>query len=214
MAALTSLCRRRALRVIQAAGDDLNGYEAWRRLSKTYLQDAPQRRITALRKILNFDFKGDFQEELVTWENLVAQYDKILGEGEQLQDQIMITVVVQGSPTRLREHLQVNASPLPTYGKVRAAIKSFLTTQPFAGMAGAAKGQEKKAERNEDAMDVDSLEQRGKGKGKGGKGRGGKGPQKGYQKGDEKGGKGKAGRGQCLAKQRTWQVPRKRGRKG
>ena len=55
MGILVGVCRGRALRAIQGV-EMSNGLEAWRVLNGMYQQDVPQRRMTMLLEVLNFNF--------------------------------------------------------------------------------------------------------------------------------------------------------------
>lgn len=94
--------------VVQCTPHAHNGFEACRRIVRTFESDAPVRRMVMLSAVLKFDLRGpDFRESLVEWENRLRRYERSLPAGESMGESIKIAMVTQGVPIQLRLDLQV-----------------------------------------------------------------------------------------------------------
>ncbi|CAK0854432.1 unnamed protein product [Prorocentrum cordatum] len=158
---LALTCKSKAQGIVKSVPSG-EGLEAWRLLCVEFEPKVPSRFSGMLDSILyphvqdNDPIKG-----MVSWETLVQRYEEQTGEKVMgsIKKAVLSTRLV---PTRLREHLALNATRFATYASVRAAVLNYLrSTQAAMALSGPA------------PMDLDAL---AFGKhGKGGKGKYGKG---------------------------------------
>lgn len=71
---LLRLTQGKALRVVQGTPHARNCFDAWGRLVRTFVADAPVGRMVILSSLFSFDFKGpDFRDKLVDWEDKLRE---------------------------------------------------------------------------------------------------------------------------------------------
>ena len=77
--------------------EDLNGYEAWRRLSQRFLKSSTQSALTTLISIVNTKFPDDnnFEAVLSKWEKEITQFEKSVKK--LLYDEIKTGLLIAGA---------------------------------------------------------------------------------------------------------------------
>ena len=130
---LILICRSTALDIVVNSGSS-EGAEAWRKLHNQFgsIDDAGY--TGQLVQLLSFDFTGDIQQRLESFEREITRYQK---SGEKLSDATRIGVVLKNLPGGpLRDHLILNARGLKKWLDFRAEVTSIRRTQAGAGGGG------------------------------------------------------------------------------
>lgn len=114
------------LRVLQKC-ESGNGLEGWRELSNHYSKSGAAAKTGQLHQLMAFDFGSDmhtFSERITEWDLMLASYHAAVGVDE-LPDDVLKTLVIQGAPEPLKTHLQV-ADPTISFSSLRAVVANFL----------------------------------------------------------------------------------------
>ena len=142
--------------------ENRNGYEVWRVLIADMEPRSDARALALLygvieANILKTSALNNFQENLMKWEEAIAEYDSTASE--QFPTSIKRAIVFHNAPQELAVHLQIHAASLQEYSQVREVILAFLKAKV---MWSAATGS------NDGVvpMDIGGVD-KGKGKGKG-----------------------------------------------
>ena len=188
---LTGLLRGRPLKILRAVSER-NGYEVWRQLVVQYSPKTKGRAISVLSAYINFpafDKSKTFLEHIQSLERVRTEYRKVAGV--DIGDDLQLSVLIQGLPKYLQQHIQLQLTESSSYQNVRDAVLSYETvTQSWSekkvltelGVVGSTPSASGPA-----PMEIDAVQQfGGYGKGKKGKGKG---------KSDGKSFKGKNGKG-------------------
>ena len=157
--ALVSLCRDEAMTIVRN-GLKGQGLDAWRKLTKEYDPVTPQANLRLLKRILQPSQQSlpNLRSYMESWEHDLRRYEA--RTGEQLPDSVRRLTLQAICPSALQQHLEFHAIRLPTFSDIKVEIESYLDIK--VSPSGAA------------PMEVDSLESKGKSKGKStwGKGKG------------------------------------------
>ncbi len=188
---LASLLKQRPLMVLKAVGE-ANGYEAYRQLIASSEPHSKNRSMSLLNLIMNwpsFTSKSSLLSQIMKLENAFAEYERL---GTALAEEIRSAVLMRCLTGQLKVWLQLQINETATYLQLRELIVSYErnTSKWTESMVlGADAVVDSSA-----PMEVDRIQQKGKGKGKDGKRKGYKGKDgkgkdgfKGYSK--TKGGK-------------------------
>lgn len=163
-AILVSCTEGKALRIVRGV-QNRSGYEGWRRLTVEYQPNTRSRSLAMMQSILRPQFTGSelsFLEELQCWEMQVEQHEQITGK--QLDDQVKTAVILQAIPNSIRALVQFQVEESTRYTEVREKVANYLRTQRAWSVASNSMGSA--------PMEIDMIQQHGKGgKGKG-KGKG------------------------------------------
>ena len=153
--ALTMLCRGEALNIVQNSGPG-EGFHSWQRLCARYEPANRARLAGALAALMRYNFSGDIQTKLETFERSLIAWEKKAGEpiSNNIRIGILLNCLEDGSS--LKEHLVLNSSRFQTWAEVKEEVVNIRRTQVALG--GAA------------PMDVDALQRKGGPKGGGGRG--------------------------------------------
>lgn len=176
--------------------DQGNGAEAWRRLCWEYEPNVKVRHGAVLHALLRREFgkdvNGDLAVEIERFEKDVRRYED--QSGRKLDDDVKMSILIGGMQnTKVKDHLELNASRLEKYAQMRNEVINFAVARRTWTTP------------EDDPMMIGAVPSwqggwRSWKGGKGDKGKYGKGDPKGKgsksQKGDPKGGKSdKGGRG-------------------
>ena len=175
------------------------GLEILRQMHNRYALPVGTRSIGYLTKLLKPTLDpNNFEESFSNWEFDVNRYEK--DNNATLPDQVKIAILLNETKGPLQQHLQLNASNIPTYNDLRLTIMEYYrTTQAFSRMQQASSSSVATNQGGGPApMDIGAINKgKGKYKGKSNKGKGKKGykgkhSNKGYKgKGYAQQGKGK-----------------------
>ena len=134
-AVLASMTRDKPQNIVRALRTTKNGYEAWRLIVLELEPPSDQRRLALAMDIsrgkpfVNADV-GAFSSQLLQWEELIVQYEMLPappGELATVFDSVVKrAVLLDKSPTEIREHLQRTMREGTTYAEMLAAIASYL----------------------------------------------------------------------------------------
>ena len=165
--ALFALMQGRAQGYVRDPNMQGSGWRVWRRLIDEYEPDLPTRRVSLLSGLLQAQFSAErFDEELLAWERLVANYELLTGTA--LPPELKCTIVFQGAPSATRAFLEYLPSEvMSNYELLRQALRTKGLRARVYDSAGA---WSKTMWSGPQPMEVDAL----KGKGKGKKGKKGK----------------------------------------
>ena len=166
------------------------GLEILRQMHNRYALPVGTRSIGYLTKLLKPTLDpNNFEESFSNWEFDVKRYEK--DNNATLPDQVKIAILLNETKGPLQQHLQLNASNIPTYNDLRLTIMEYYrTTQAFSRMQQASSSSVATNQGGGPApMDIGAINKgKGKYKGKSNKGKG----KKGYKgKHSNKGYKGK-----------------------
>ena len=165
--ALLSLTEGESFDVVMGAAP--HGLEALRRLVRRWDPLSGGKRRALLRQILVPERArfADLASALEKWEELVRRYEKRRAGGvtQVLDDDIKTAALEALVPAELEQHLAMNRTRLSTYEAVRGEIQSFIEAR----RSQAALKTSQAGKKDPDAMEVDSLMKKGKGKGTKGK---------------------------------------------
>ena len=130
---LVSLCRDAALdRVINAGV--LHGLEAWRLLTGRYEPRQRQRKASQLLGLMRWNFQGDILSKMESFEREMKSYERSLGPGNQIQDDLKIGMVMNGLPEGpVRTHLLLNSERLSTWQLYRDELVQVMRVFALAG---------------------------------------------------------------------------------
>ena len=176
-----------------------NGYEAFRLLNVRFNPSTMWRQRADLMKITNPQAGISLEKlaaEVVSWENLIVQYESRPG-AERVSDAMRMAALVRMAPQALKQHLHMSAARYTTYMELREEIMSYIEqvtpaahTTMDVGSVGVVKGGGCFI-CGGPHLQRDCKKSKGKGKdGSKGKAAGGKDGFKGKGKSHEKGGKG------------------------
>jgi hypothetical protein len=162
---LAMLCRGKALQVVQRA-DEGAGCECWKQLAREYEPRTPARFQGMLTELLDPSLTDDGIQSIYEWERAVRRYEE--QSGDVFPESIKVAILgTKLSDSRLRAHMNLNATRLSTYGLARKEAVDYLRAK-------------RTWNEKDSAMEVDAITEgkgkKGKGKGKskkGGKGGGG-----------------------------------------
>ena len=183
-----------AARAIVRNEDTENGFEIWRRLFNQFSLPSRARATNLLNEILAFRLRQDHLEsDLSDFIILKNRHEKTTGV--PLDNDLLITLIMQKTTGSLRQHLRLNVRNINTFIEALEIVYSYIKSRHLVVPS-----------RNDGPVDMDigALKGRkgygkGKRKGKGGmykgKGRGFKGKGMFKGKGKSKGFKGKKGKG-------------------
>ena len=105
-----------------------HGFEAWRLLQVRFNPNTIGRQRAHLIKITNpaegigLDKLG---AEIVSWENRICDFESRPGS-DRIAESVKMAAIVQMCPSKLREHLQLNAGRFSTYLDIREEVFSYL----------------------------------------------------------------------------------------
>lgn len=105
-----------------------HGFEAWRLLQVRFNPNTIGRQRAHLIKITNpaegigLDKLG---AEIVSWENRICDFESRPGS-DRIAESVKMAAIVQMCPSKLREHLQLNAGRYSTYLDIREEVFSYL----------------------------------------------------------------------------------------
>ena len=200
---LLSLITKNSARLVVRGNLGLNGFEAWRLLSRRFALPSAANDISLLTKVLEFRFRTEyFEQDYTEWEQLKNRYERQTGAA--LPDSIPVATLWNKTSGSLQQHLRQNVRTLDTYDTVRNVILDYYQSRHVV-----------KSD-TPTPMDIGAMWKKGKGKGRvglypfgqKGKGRVGLYPLKGKGKMKGKGktgmnykGKGDKGKGD---RQRCW----------
>eukprot|EP00439_Symbiodinium_sp_Y106_P044512 s4651_g5.t1 len=185
-----------AARAIVRNEDTENGFEIWRRLFNQFSLPTRAHATNLLNEIIAFRLRTDHLEsDLNDFIILKTRHEKTTGT--PLDNDLLITVIMQKTTGPLQQHLKLNVRNITTFTEALEIVHSYIKSRHLVVPS-----------RNDGPVDMDIGALKGrkgygkeKGKGKGGmykgKGKGfkGKGMFKGKGKGKSKGFKGKKGKG-------------------
>ena len=181
-----------------------NGFEAFRLLQIRFNPVTIGRQRADLMKITNPSAAISIDRlaaELVSWENLIVQYESRPG-ADRVSDAMKMAALVHIVPNALKQHLHMNAARYTTYLELREEVMSYIeqvapvaSTTMDVGSVGLSKGGGC-YNCGGPHMQKDCKKGKGKGGKEGGKGKG-KIPDGGKGKGKGKGFEGKKGGGKA-----------------
>ena len=160
--ALISLTEGEALEIVKNTSRGGHfGLEAMRRLLCKYDPQNPQANSALLKKVLHPSqcSLDKLREGLESWESLKRKYED--RRKKPLEDDICRSCLQQMCPSKLQDHLALQASRLTSYDQVKSEVLAYLENVET----------RTEAKSGDVPMDVDSLA-KGKGKGKQDKGKG------------------------------------------
>ena len=180
-------------RLIVRLNEHGNGFESWRQLHERFSLPDRARGVSLLSQLLDFKFRdASFEADLTEFLSLKNRHEKATSRA--LQDDLLVTMMVNKTHGSLQQHLRLNVGDLTTFDDVLEIVKNYYQSRHLANWKHTSASNSDPA-----PMDIGALKGKGKyGKGKFGKGFRGKGKGKGkFGKGFHKGkGKGKMkGRG-------------------
>ncbi len=163
-----------------------NGAEAWRDLMKRYEPNTAPRIQSLMTTVLNWpQFPSDlsgYETKLAEWEGTIRKYETI--SGDIFNDTMQRALFVDKAPASVKTLLQVQN--MDDYAAMKAVTLQFLqSSAEYRAGIPVAPHPRRRGHRDPDAMEVDALTR--KGKGKDDKGKDGK-----SKKGKDSKGKGKA----------------------
>jgi len=190
----TGNARTRLLKYQEHSKD---GFELWRKVYLEYkLQDRDKTR-QLLTNIYSYQFdQNHFEESLITWEALIAKYEKI--SNKQVDADVLISVLLNATTGALFEHLTLNTDKTTSFNQLREKVVDwYKKTQSTSGAIIAAtwKGKGSWKGNYQGKGQYSQQPRKGKGKGSGWRPKGkGKGQWKAKGKGKYSHGKGKRGK--------------------
>ena len=190
---LSSLMRQRALLVIRQI-PGCNGLEAYRTLIQQNEPVSKNRSMGLLNVIMNwpaFSGKLSLMQHVLRLEHAFSEYEKL---GSRLNDDLKTAILMRSVTGQLKTWLQLQVSETTTYMKVREMILQYdVSTTKWSEQMMLGVDSTGNSADGPIPMEIDRVENKGKGKG-GGKGKSkDKGSNKGKSKGKSKGkGDGKA----------------------
>ena len=140
--------------------------EFWRLLVQRMEPEILSKGLVWRRALLSPEFptkETEFQTALEDWESELRKYEE--QEQKQIDDEDKLGVLLEVSPSSLKQHLQQNLSTLNTYDAMRAQILSYLGSKKIyvmegrTGRAFGAANQPKKGDPN--AMQLDAFGSKG-----------------------------------------------------
>ena len=122
---LTGCLEDTAMDVLCNSGEG-NGLEVYRKLARKHLLRTAGHDRGRLVKLLTPDpelMKNDYWTRIDKWEERVAEYERLAGEGEAVGDKMKAGVLATVlAPKELHRHLAMNAHRLQLYGDIKNEI--------------------------------------------------------------------------------------------
>ena len=161
-AMLASLTTGKAKLIIKGLRNRRNGFEGWRLLCEEYEPKSDSRRLALVNeimeaKVLKGKSNSQFAAALMTWEDLIDNYEKL--GGTLFDAEIKRALLLANAPEQIAIHLQVNPQASDTYQHMREAIESYLQRR----------GEWTTGDGDNDAMDIGAISYGDKGCNKCGK---------------------------------------------
>ena len=113
---LSSYLRNRPLKVLRSV-QDMNGFEAWRRLSAELEPSSTSRSLAMAQALGGFPAMtkvASLMDYVLTYEKLVNEYEKLTSV--QYDDNLKIGALLQGIPSNLKQHIMVDITERTTKG--------------------------------------------------------------------------------------------------
>ena len=167
------LTQKGARKVVRKAGN--NGFEAYKQLCLMYGTSDQEGSTGLFVQIVTYKFGSkieDVEDRLNEFLELVRRYDEAT-DTDPVPDKVKKACIISNTPEPLKTHLQLNVGKLGNFKEVRVANVDYLRSTRIFKSTSAGNTLD------EDAMEVDAVSRKGKGKEKSGKGK------KGGKKGKE-----------------------------
>ena len=162
---LTMLTKKGARKIVRRVPG--NGLEAFRQLSRTYGSADKEGTTGLFVLIMTFSFGeriDQVEERLNEFVELAQRYDSV-NDLDPVPDMVKKATLVSNTPEPLRTHLQLHASKMRDFDEARVMCEDYLRSRRMFRQERTDDKKEK--DRDDNAMDVDALWRKGKGKGKG-----------------------------------------------
>ena len=165
---LVNITKGPAATVCRQMGLASNGLETWRQLVIRFSIPVGTRSIGYLTKLLKPSFdESKFEEAFATWEFEINRYER--DNSAILPDNIKIAVLLNETRGALQQHLQLTASHVTDYQRIRTIIIEYYRAAASFSRIQQLNGQQPKDDKGPAPMDIGAT-WKGKGKGNGKKG--------------------------------------------
>ena len=163
-----SITKKLAATVCRQMGLASNGLETWRQLVIRFSIPVGTRSIGYLTKLLKPSFdESKFEEAFASWEFEINRYEP--DKSAILPDNIKIAVLLNETLGALQQHLQLTASHVTPYQRIRKIIIEYCRAAASFSRMQQLNGQQPKDDKGPAPMDIGAT-WKGEGKGKGKKG--------------------------------------------
>ena len=175
-AILTSYLKGRCLQLVRSGLEQRDGFHLWKELHREYLPSTRARSLAlaqALAAYPSFSKDKTVLECVLSYEQLVQEFEKM--SGSTYPQELKSATLIRCSESRLREHLQLTIKESTTYQEIREAVLFHEQASKTWSQESIMKSLNMKSTDTGGPapMEIDRIEEKGKGKGK----------QKGKQKG-------------------------------
>ena len=168
-AILTSYLKGRCLQLVRSGLEQRDGFHLWKELHREYLPSTRARSLAlaqALAAYPAFSKDKTVLECVLSYEQLVQEFEKM--SGSTYPQELKSATLIRCSESRLREHLQLTIKESTTYQEIREAVLSHEQASKTWSQESIMKSLNMKST---DAggpapMEIDRIEEKGKGKGK------------------------------------------------
>ena len=104
-------------RLIVRLNEHGNGFESWRQLHERFSLPDRARRVSLLSQLLDFKFRdASFEADLTEFLSLKNRHEK--ATSRPLQDDLLVTMMVNKTHGSLQQHLRLNVGDLTTFDDV------------------------------------------------------------------------------------------------
>lgn len=181
-AILSSYMRGRTSALVRSvASDEKDGFRLWYELCKEYLPSSKQRTLSlaqTLAQYPSFNSKSSMLEQILNFAQLVGQYEA--SSGNVYPGDLKAATILQCSPTRVREYLQLSLKEESTYSDIREALLAYERVTKGYTSEQLLKQVQTTPDSEATPMEVDRITKGGKDSGKKGGKKGGKDKGKGF----------------------------------
>ena len=108
--------------------DTENGFEIWQRLHKQFSLPERARATNLLNEIIGFNFRNDHLEsDLSDFMDLKNRHEKLTGR--PLDNDLLITLLMQKTFGPLQQHLRVNVRSITTFTEASEIVYSYIKSR-------------------------------------------------------------------------------------
>ena len=118
-------------RLVVRLNEGGNGFETWRQLYERFALPDKARGVSLLSRLLDFRFRdASFEADLTEFISLKNKHEK--ATGKLLDDDLLVTLMVNKTSGALQQHLRLNVDALTTFSDVVQIVKQYYQSRHLA----------------------------------------------------------------------------------
>ena len=118
-------------RLIVRLNERGNGFESWRQVHERFSLPDRARGVSLLSQLLDFRLRdASFEADLTEFLSLKNRHEKATGRA--LQDDLLVTMMVNKTHGPLQQHLRLNVGDLTTFDDVLESVKNYYQSRHLA----------------------------------------------------------------------------------